>query len=708
MSDTSSAGVSSANRGQGFPAFRDIIDFIRRGDIAMALGVMAILVVLIMPMPPFALDVLLAISIIFSVLILMQALFIRGVLEFSAFPTVLLMATMLRLSLNLASTRLILANGHEGTAAAGRVIEAFGNFVMGGNFVIGLIVFAILITVNFVVITKGSGRIAEVAARFTLDAMPGKQMAIDADLSAGLVDEETAKIRRRNLEDESAFYGAMDGASKFVRGDAIAGLIITFINVIGGIIIGVGQMDLSFADASATYTLLTVGDGLVSQIPALIVSVAAGLLVSKAGVSEDSDTALVTQLSSYPKALGMTSGVMAGLSLLPGIPMLPFLALSLGAGAMAWNIDKQKRQQAVEAEKAEIKAATPAEPVEEPISATLAMDDIKLEVGYGLLPMVNSADGEDRLTGQIKALRRQLAQEMGFVMPPVRVLDNVQLDANAYSVRIKEVDAGSGTVFPNQVMVMDPAGSQIDLPGFHTTEPTFGLPATWCEESQRDRAEMKGYTVVDPATVISTHLTEAIKANMAELLSYADVSNLLSELPKDQQKLVDDIVPGQVSTSSIQRVLQYLLAERVSIRDLPTILEGIAEASAFARSPQAMTEHVRARLARQLCAQNMAPEGYLPILSLSPEWEQNFSQALIGEGEDRQLAMAPSKLQTFVQKVRDGFEAAARDGELPVLLTSAANRPHVRAIVERFRPQTTVMSQNEVHTRARLKTLGNV
>lgn len=336
------------------------------------------------------------------------------------------------------------------------------------------------------------------------------------------------------------------------------------------------------------------------------------------------------------------------------------------------------------------------------------MDDIKLEVGYGLLPLVNSADGDDRLTGQIKALRRQLAQELGFVMPPVRVLDNVQLEANDYTVRIKEVDAGSGTVFPNQVMIMDPAGGQIDLPGFHTTEPTFGLPATWCEESLRDRAEMKGYTCVDPATVISTHLTEAIKANMAELLSYADVSKLLNELPGDQQKLVDDIVPSQVSISVIQRVLQYLLAERVSIRDLPTILEGIAEGSSFARSPQAIAEHVRSRLARQLCAQNMAPGGYLPILSLSPDWEHAFSQALIGEGEERQLAMPPSKLQTFVQNVRDAFEQAARDGELPVLMTSAANRPHVRAIVERFRPQTTVMSQNEVHTRTRLKTLGNV
>ncbi len=707
MTDTSGNGAVGT-RGFTLPTPAEALAFIKRGDIALALGVMTILVVLIMPMPPYALDVLLAVSIIFSVLILMTALFIRKALEFSAFPTVLLVATMLRLALNLASTRLILADGHTGTDAAGRVIEAFGNFVMGGNFVIGLIVFAILITVNFVVITKGSGRIAEVAARFTLDAMPGKQMAIDADLSAGLISEDEARERRRILEDESAFYGAMDGASKFVRGDAIAGLIITFINIIGGIIIGVGQMELSFAEAGATYTLLTVGDGLVSQVPALIVSTAAGLLVSKAGVSENSDTALVTQLASYPKALGMTSAVMAGLSLLPGIPMLPFLGLSAGAGILAYSVDRQRKQAAAETALRETAEAEPTEPTEEPISAALAMDDIKLEIGYALLPLVNGVDGEDRLTGQIKALRRQLAQELGFVMPPVRVLDNVQSEANNYTVKIKEVDAGSGVVYPNQVMVMDPAGKQIDMPGFHTTEPAFGLPATWVDESRRDQAQMKGYTVVDPATVISTHLTEAVKGNMPELLSYAEVSKLLGDLPKEQQKLVDDIVPSQVTVSNIQRVLQYLLAERVSIRDLPTILEGIAEATAFARAPQWIAEHVRSRLARQLCAQHTSPNGYLPILSLSPDWEQSFTSSLIGEGEERQLAMAPSKLQSFVQLVREGFEQAAQQGELPVLMTSAANRPHVRSIIERFRPQTIVLSQNEVHPRARLKTLGNI
>ncbi len=701
-------GAPAGGGGPALPSFGSLVDLLKRGDIALALGVIMILVVLILPMPAMMLDLFLAISIIFSVLILMTSLFIQGPLEFSAFPTVLLIATMLRLALNLASTRLILAYGHEGTDAAGSVIQAFGNFVMRGNFVIGIIVFAILVIVNFVVITKGSGRIAEVAARFTLDAMPGKQMAIDADLSAGLIDEGEARKRRSNLENESSFFGAMDGASKFVRGDAIAGLLITFINIIGGIVIGVAQMDLSFAEAGHAYTLLTVGDGLVSQIPALIVSTAAGLLVSKAGVQGAADKALFQQLSGYPKALGMSSFVMVVMSVLPGMPMLPFLALAGGAGALAYYADKRHKREAVAEKIAEAKAELPAEPVEPPITDSLKMDNLRLELGYGLLPLINGGHGADRLTDQIKALRRQLASDLGVIMPPVRILDNVQLEPNNYLIKVKEIEAGKGLVYPNQYMVMDPMGAQIDLPGVHTTEPTFGLPATWVDANLREEASIKGYTVVDPATVISTHLTELLKANIAELLSYADVQKLLNDLPNEQSKLVEDIVPTQITVSGIQRVLQTLLTERVSIRDLPTILEGIAEAVSYTRSSQQITEHVRGRLARQICAQHMAPGGYLPLISLSPQWEQAFGEALIGDGEDRHLAMAPSKLQEFVAKVRDSFEAAARAGEVPVLLTSPMARPFVRSIVERFRSHTTVLSQNEIHARARLKTIGSV
>jgi flagellar biosynthesis protein FlhA len=703
------AGQGGVGPGTGFPSFSEIGTILKRGDLALAFGILTILVVLILPLPAIVLDLFLAISITLSILILMTSLFIQAPLEFSSFPTILLISTMLRLSLNLASTRLILSRGHEGTDAAGHVIEAFGNFVMGGNFVIGIIVFAILVIVNFVVITKGSGRIAEVAARFHLDAMPGKQMAIDADLSAGLIDEKVAKDRRKALEDESGFFGAMDGASKFVRGDAVAGLLVVFINIIGGIIIGVAQQSLSFGEAAHTYTLLTVGDGLVTQIPALIVSTAAGLLVSKAGVSGAADKALMKQLSGYPQALGMSAGVMLVLAMLPGIPMAPFLALGGGAAALAISARKNKHAAtAAAAQAAAAPAAAAARAAEEPISTALKIDDLKIELGYALLPLVNGPDGTDRLTEQIKALRRSLAIEMGFVMPSVRILDNVQLEANTYIIKIKEVDAGTGRIWPNQFMAMDPGGSQVDVPGIHTTEPTFGLPATWVDASLKEEASLKGYTVVDAATVLSTHLTELLKNNMSDLLSYGEVQKLLKDLPKEQGELVKDIVPAQVTISAIQRVLQLLLAERISIRDLSTILEGIADALAFSRNPATMVEHVRARLARQICAQNTSANGYLPLIALSAKWEQAFAESLIGQGEERSLAMQPSKLSEFMTVVRERFEQAAREGEAPVLVCSAGIRPFVRSLVERFRAQTTVLSQAEIHPRARLKTVGSV
>jgi flagellar biosynthesis protein FlhA len=627
---------------------------------------------------------------------------------------VLLIATMLRLGLNLATTRLILSEGHNGTAAAGHVIEAFGNFVTRGNFVIGIVVFIILVIVNFIVITKGSGRIAEVAARFSLDAMPGKQMAIDADLSAGLIDEATAKKRRAELEGESAFFGNMDGASKFVRGDAIAGLIITFINVSAGMLIGIMQEGLSVQEAGNVYTLLTIGDGLVSQIPALIVSTAAGILVSKSGVTGAADKALSLQFTGYPKALGMSAAVMGALALLPGMPVLPFLALAGGVGYMAWRATRAKAARGVEEAAKALAEAAPAaaaaaQAAEAPITDSLKIDDLKLELGYGLLGLVKEdANGTDRLTEQIKALRRQLAMELGFVMPPVRILDNMQLEPNDYKVRIKEVEAGSGQIYANQLMVMDPYGNPIDLPGHHTTEPTFGLPATWIDPALRDEAELRGLSIIDPSTVISTHLTEVLKANVADLLSYANVQTLLSGLPKEQQKLVEDIVPSQISVSGVQRVLQALLTERISIRDLSSILEGIAEVAGSGRSVQTITEHVRSRLARQICAANQSQDGTLPLLTLSPQWERDFAEAMVGDGEGRQLAMAPSKLQQFIGAIQSGFERAAQQGELPVLITSPGIRPHVRSIIERFRPQTVVMSQNEVHPRVRLKTVGSI
>ena len=704
------ANQEASGASGSFFSFAGIVQSLKRGDVGLGVGILVILTLLILPIPPMMLDVFLAISIIFSVLVLMTGLFIQKPLEFSSFPTVLLIATMLRLGLNLGSTRLILANGHEGTAAAGQVIQTFGNLVMGGNFVIGIIVFAILVIVNFVVITKGSGRIAEVAARFTLDAMPGKQMAIDADLSAGLIDEGEARARRRDLENESSFFGAMDGASKFVRGDAIAGLLITFINILGGIFIGVAQMQLSFSEAANNYTLLTIGDGLVSQIPALIVSTAAGLLVSKAGVQGAADKALVSQFTGYPKALGMSAAVMAILSLLPGMPMIPFLGLAGLAGYLAYKVGSQKKQaEHTEAVKQAIAAAPPPTP-EPPITDALKMDELRIELGYALLPLINGKDttGGDQLTEQIKALRRQIAGDMGVIMPPVRILDNIQLGANDYVIKVKEVEAGRGLLYPNHFMVMDPSGGQVKLPGTHTTEPTFGLPATWVEAQYREDASLRGYTVVDPATVLSTHLTETIKNNISELLTYGDVQKLLKELQGEQAKLVDDLIPGQITVSGIQRILQTLLSERVSVRDLGTILEGVSEAVGMTRNTNTIAEHVRTRLGRQICAANLAHGGYLPLIALSPQWEQAFLESVVGEGEDRQLAMQPSKLQEFVGLIRDRFEEAAQDGEVPVLLTSPQNRPFVRSIVERFRAHTTVMSQSEIHPRVKLKTISSI
>jgi flagellar biosynthesis protein FlhA len=680
---------------------------LRRGDIALALGVIGILVVLILPMPAWLLDFCLALSITLSVLILLVVLFIHRPLDFSAFPTVLLIATMLRLALNLASTRLILAHGHEGSAAAGRVIEAFGNFVMGGNYLIGMIVFAILVIVNFVVITKGAGRIAEVSARFSLDAMPGKQMAIDADLSAGLVNEVEARERRKTLEDESNFFGAMDGAAKFVRGDAIAGILITFINIIGGIIIATTQQGITIAEATQTYTLLTVGDGLVTQIPAIVVSTAAGMLVSKTGVAGSADKAVFGQLGGYPRALGLSGFLMLGLAMVPAIPAIPFLLLAGLTGGAAFQLSRRGivEQARQETERVEQAAAAPA--AEEPISAALAIDHIRLELGYGLLPLVNS-ETEQGLTDQIRGLRRQLAREMGFVMPAVRIQDNLQLPANRYVIRIKEIEAGQGELKPNMLLVMDPKGEKIALPGEETVEPTFGLPAAWIPEANREEALFRGHTVVDPATVVTTHLTELIRDNMAEILSFSETQKLLDEVQKTHDKLVSDVIPNQIAVGGVQRVLQGLLRERISVRDLPTILEGISEACGYTRNVSGIIEHVRARLARQLSDANANAEGVLPLVTLSPEWDQRFTESLVSQGEEKILSMAPSMLQEFIAGVRQTFERQAMLGENPILLTSAAVRPYVRSVIERFRPQTPVLSQSEIHPKARLKTVATI
>jgi flagellar biosynthesis protein FlhA len=655
---------------------------------------------LVLPLPTMLLDLGLALSIVASVLVLMVALFLTKPLDFSSFPTLLLLTTLLRLSLNVATTRLILSRGNEGMLAAGHVVAAFGGFLMGGDVVIGLILFCILLVVNFMVITKGSGRIAEVAARFSLDSMPGKQMAIDADLSAGLIDEKTARLRRRELEEESGFYGAMDGAAKFVRGDAIAALIITGINIIGGLAIGLIRHGMAFSDAAATFTTLSAGDGLVSQIPALLVSTAAGIVVTKGGIEGTADAALVGQLGRGPKPLALAAGAAVVLGLMPGLPAMPFLAIAGLAGGGAWLRFKHPLAPAV---------APPAAPVptEPPIAETLRMDMIRLELGYGLLALAGG-DGP-RLTEQIKSLRRTIAADMGFVLPPVRIQDNMRLGPAEYTISVKEIEAGRGELRPAMLLIMDPKGGTPPLKGEATREPAFNLPAMWIDASLREEALFHGCTVVDAPTVLSTHLTEIVRQTVAELLSYAETRKLLDDLPGEHQKLVAELIPATISTGAVQRVLQSLLEERISIRDLSTILEGVQEACGGpSRAIPAIVSHVRARLARQISDQHTGPSGYIPLVTLSPDWEAAFAESLTGPPEERQLAMAPGRLQDFVRRLNEVYEKASSGGELPVILSSGAIRTHVRAIVERVRPGTAVLSQLEIFPRARIRTVGTV
>jgi flagellar biosynthesis protein FlhA len=684
-------------------------------DIIFAVGVLLILTVMLIPVPIGMLDFLLSVSITFAILILLNVLFIKKSLDFSSFPTILLIAAVFRLSLSVATTRTILSQGHNGTQSAGEVIHAFGTMVIGGNPVIGAIVFIILTIVNFIVITKGSGRVAEVSARFSLDAMPGKQMAIDADLSSGLIDEATARKRRKELEEESTFFGAMDGASKFVRGDAIAGIIITFINFIGGIIIGVAQRGMQFSDAAHTYTVLTIGDGLVTQIPALVISTGAGLLVTKAGVSGSAEKAVFGQLGRFPRAMGVVSVLTFGLAIMPMFPTLPFMIISIMTGLAAYSLNKnpmqdeadklfkQDQAKAEEQRKKEEEARKP----EMDLERALRIDTISLELGYGLLSLINYAKGQ-KLTDQIKALRTQIARDLGFVMPAVRIQDNMQLPANTYIIKIKEIETARGNIRPDMLLVMDPRGGRIDVAGEDTKDPTFGLPAKWIADNLREEAMFKGYTVVPPTTVITTHLTQITKENISELLSYSETQKLIDGMDDKHKKLVDDTIPSLISVVGIQKILQNLLSESISIRDLPTIIEAVSEGARISKNTMLLTEHVRSRLARQISFSKTNEKGELTLITLSPRLEQAFIESLVGQGEEKQLAMPPSQLQEFITKTRGMLESFALRGQEPVLLVSPMIRPYVRAIVERFRPQTTVLSQNEIHPKIRLNSLGEV
>ncbi|MGK6356700.1 flagellar biosynthesis protein FlhA [Sphingomonas sp. DT-207] len=690
------------------PAVTNLLNRIGAGrDLALAGSVIAIIAMLILPMPGWLLDLGLTLSITVAVMILMTALFIEKPLELSAFPTILLIATMLRLGLNLASTRAILTHGHEGPDAAGGVIGAFGEFLMGGEVIIGLTMFLILIVINFVVITKGAGRIAEVAARFSLDAMPGKQMAIDADLSAGMISEEQARERRAEIEAESGFYGAMDGASKFVKGDAIAALLITAVNIVVGLTIGVVSHGVPLGEAFHTYTVLTAGEGLVSQIPALIISIAAGLLVSKGGIKGKTGATLGDQLGRYPKAFGMVAFLMGALALMPGLPFLPFATFAGISGFIAWKMTK--RAEAKTALEKAVAAQEEAQQVyvEQPISQTLAIDAVRIEIGYALLPIINDDTREPRLDDQVRALRRQMATDFGFVLPSVRIIDNMGLKPNEYVITIKETEAARGEIRLDKLLLINPGGAPVGLPGEPTKEPVFNLPALWIDRELRDEAGFRGLTVVECGTIIATHLTELVKDNIADLLSYTETQKLLTEVHKESEKLVADIVPGKISISGVQRILQNLLSEGISIRDVPTILEGIAEAAPLTANLTQMTEHVRARLARQISASQVRGDA-IPVVTLSPEWDLAFAESILGQGDERQLAMAPSSLQRFIGAVRDTYDRLAQDGEIPCLLTSPSIRPFVRSIIERVRPATVVLSQNEIHARARIRALGTI
>mgnify|MGYP003115086267 FL=1 len=673
-------------------------------DVSFAVGMALVLAVLFLPLPPILLDFGLALSLSLSVLIFMVALWIPSPLQFNSFPTLLLVTTMLRLSLNVASTRLILSEGHAGLHAAGDVIQGFSKFIVAGNFVIGVVIFAILVIINFVVITKGSTRIAEVAARFSLDAMPGKQMAIDADMGAGLIDEDEARRRRKELEDESAFFGAMDGASKFVRGDAVAGLIITLINVIGGILIGVVQRGMGVGDAFNVFTSLTIGDGLVSQIPALVVSLAAGLIVTKGGTRGAANEAVFDQLSNFPKALYMAALLLFGIGLLPGFPLLVFALLAAAMVGLGVVIQRG----AAEAAEAKAKADAEAQKQQdmpEVDANPMHLDELRLVLGEGLVALANRPDAV--LPSKIKSLRKHFAEEFGFPMPSVRIKDDVSLPINSYSFQIHGVDVAKGDIRANQMMVINPEGAPLQLPGEATREPTFGLDALWVDSKVADQAEAQGYTVVDPESVITTHLTEVVKENMSELLTYGSAKEAIEGLDRNYQKLVNDL-PVPSPAILVQQVLQELLLERVSIRNLPLIVEAMAEATRQTSKPALVLENVRRRLSSQICQGLSDGQGFVPVITLSPSWEAEFIDAVKMVGDDRTFVMSPKRVQEFVLQARQQIQRFASEDSWPALMVNPEARSYVRSMLERVSPMTPVISNAEIHRKVSLRTVATI
>jgi flagellar biosynthesis protein FlhA len=673
-----------------------------RSDVIAALALVSILMIMIIPLPSIILDLFLSMNITIALLILIISLYTVKATDFSIFPSILLTTTLFRLALNVASTRLILIHGHEGPGAAGSVIQSFGQFVVGGNYVVGIVIFAILVLINFMVITKGAGRVAEVAARFTLDAMPGKQMAIDADLNAGLINEDEARNRRENISKESSFHGAMDGASKFVKGDAIAGIIITFINIGAGFIIGVAQKGMPMAEAAANYTILTVGDGLVGQIPALIISTAAGLLVTRTTGDKDFGSDMQTQFSLNTVALWVVSGILIVFALIPGLPFWPFLILSTALATLAYHLDQSRKVAA------EVIAEQPAEiPVkrEENYEEMLNVDLLQLEVGYGLIPFVDSAqDGE--LLNRIQSIRKQFAMNNGFIVPPVHIKDNLQLSPNQYTFSLKGVKVAGSDILPGHFMAMDPGMVTERMQGIATTEPAFGLPALWITSDKKDRAQIAGYTVVDCTTVMATHISEIIKQYSHELIGRQEVQGLLDNLAKSYPKLIEELIPGVLSLGIIMRVVQNLLKEGVSIRDLRTILETMADWAATTQDTDILTEYVRHALARTISSE-LAVDGIIPVITLAKPAEDAIRNGIQHKETGSYLSIDP----VIAQRILDGIGKAIQlfdGGSRPTLLSAPQIRPYVRNLTERYYPALTILSHNEITPNLKIRSLGTV
>lgn len=685
---------------------KDLFKVLKQKEVSFSVFFMLILAVMILPMPTILLDLLLTASIAISVIILMVAIHSDEPLKFSTFPTVLLITTLFRLSLNVATTRTILLHGSEGEEAAGSVINAFGQFVVGGNYTVGIIIFMILVLINFMVITKGSTRIAEVAARFTLDAMPGKQMAIDADLNAGIIDEETAKEKRVNIQREADYFGSMDGASKFVRGDAVAGLIITGINIVGGLALGVLQHGMEVVEAASRFTILTVGDGLVSQIPSLIISVSAGIIVSRAGGTGDLSEQLYGQLFNSTKVLGITGGILLFFAIIPGMPKLSFILLAALMFYLVY-LSKGKTEEAKkEAVAKEIKdKEKPAMPEEEEVKSLLEMDVMELEIGFALIPLVDAGQG-GTLLNRIKSIRRQLALEMGFIVPPVRIRDNLQLDANGYALMLKGVRISNGMIFPDKFLIMNPDGNVDRYDGIPTKEPAYGLDAKWVDEAVKDMAEVDGCTIVDPSTVIATHLTELIKANAHELLGRQETQELLDKLKEKYPKLVDDVIPSILDLGTVNRVLQALLRERVSIRNLQTILEVLATFGMQNKQPDFLIERVRMVLKRQITESMLAADGKLYVFTLPSKVEQLLAQNLSKGDEGQEIVIDPSVAQKILSAIIGKSDQCIHKGLPPVLIISPPIRLPMRRFVEKFVKNINIMSHNEIGDSVRIESLG--